>query len=285
MGIGFTGELPAFDLQTPDTKSEVAGEMVGKLGLTWMRDVWYGVPNEPDAPPVPPPVLGGLREARLAWFYGRLGLTPLGAVAGGVHGALTGESSRKVKQALPAITDALEQVQLPGRFEPLLLALIREKLPGAVLLTNRLPSETSLPAPGLMETIAPLPPELSAVRKASSDVRAFEGADVAVVLRVVNWGLSGRAGRKMPVSVSFVVKATLILAKERVRGRSFYATYESAKQPFLVWAADGGKPLRDELWRGVESIANQIAVQLPAPPPAAPTPSTAPGIAPLVGGL
>src|SRR5436190_9114039 len=156
---------------------------------------------------------------------------------------------------LCANTNALAEVQFPSRFGPLVLALIREKLPGAILLTNQLPNETSFPFPSLMETVFPLPPELQALKKSWSDVRAFEGADVGVVLRVVNWGLSGRAGHDPPLSVSLVLKGTLIRVQERVRGRSFYAGYESAKQPFVSWAANGGKPLRDELWRGVESIA------------------------------
>jgi hypothetical protein len=283
MGVGFGGELPAFDLQTPDTKTEVAGDAVSKLGLTWMRDLWYGVPGEPEAPPIAPPILGDVREVKLVWFYGRLGFAPLGALAGGIHGAMSGISARKMNDALPAITNALAEVQFPSRFEPLVLALIREKLPGAILLTNQLPNETSFPLPSLMETVFPLPPELQALKKSWSDVRAFEGTDVGVVLRVVNWGLSGRAGHDPPLSVSLVLKGTLIRVQERVRGRSFYASYESAKQPFVSWAANGGKPLRDELWRGVESIANQIAAQLPVPPPA--PPSAPASVAPLVGGL
>jgi hypothetical protein len=267
LGVGFAGELPTFDLQIPDSKSEVAGEVVAKLGLSWMRDVLDGTPDAGDDPPVPPPVLGGLREARLAWFYGRLGFTPVGALAGGVYGNLTGASARTIDGALPALTDSLVQFQLPAGFEPLLLGLVREKVPGMLVLTNRLPVESSFPFPSLMETVAPLPADLLGMRTARSDIGGFGGTDVAVLLRVVNWGLSGRDGRNSPLSVSFVVKGTVVNAKERTRVRSFYASYESPKQKFAAWSADAAKPFRDELWRGLESIATQIAGELPTPPP------------------
>src|SRR5262249_27582400 len=151
-----------------------------------------------------------VREVQLVWFYGRLAFTPIGALAGGVYGNFSGVSAKKARRAEPGVLDALEQVQIPQRFEPLLLALVREKVPGVVLLTNRLPHETTFPTPSLMDTVAPLPPDLQAFRRSRSDVRAFEGAEVAVVLRVINWGLSGREGSNKPLSVSFVVKGTVI---------------------------------------------------------------------------
>ncbi len=49
--------------------------------------------------------------------------------------------------------------------------------------------------------------------------------------------------------------------------RSFYARYESRKQRFAAWSAEAGKPFRDELWRGIGSIASQIVRQIPPPPP------------------
>jgi len=180
---------------------------------------------------------------------------------------MVGVSRRKIDNALPAITGALVQVQLPERFEGLLLGLLREKMPALVLLTNHLPSESTFPLPSLMDAVAPLPEDLQGMRRARSDVSAFEAADVVLLLRVVNWGLSGRDGRDSPLSVSFVIKGTLVNARDRTRGRSFYARYESRKQRFAAWSAEAGKPFRDELWRGIESIAGQIVRQIPPPPP------------------
>jgi len=127
LGVGFSGKLPAFDLQIPDSRSDAAGDTVARLALSWMRDLWDGLPDAPEARPVPPPLLAGLPEAKLAWFYGRLGFTPVGALAGVVYGNMVGVSRRKIDNALPAITGALVQVQLPERFEGLLLGLLREE--------------------------------------------------------------------------------------------------------------------------------------------------------------
>src|SRR5262249_61756483 len=90
-----------------------------------------------------------------------------------------------------------------------------------------------------------------------------------VLLGVVPWPPSAPDPPPPPLSVSFLVKGTLVNARSRTRGRSFYAFYESPKRPFAAWAKNAGQPLREELWRGIESIAEQIAREIP-PPPAAP---------------
>jgi hypothetical protein len=266
VGIGFSGQLPAFDLRVPDSKAEAAGEMAAKLGLSWVRDLLEGTPDATADPPVPPPVLPQLREAKAIWFYGRLGFAPVGALAGGTWGYLRGASAQKLDRAVGPITEVLAELQIPDRFEPLLLALVQEKLPGLVVLTNRLPTESTFARRSLMDSVAPLPPEWDGLRTARSDVSAFQGVDVVVLLRVVNWGLSGRRGWNAPLSVSITAKGTLVNARDRLHVNGFYAHYESAKRKFVVWSADHGQPFRAELCLGIQSVAEQIARQVPAPP-------------------
>ena len=111
------------------------------------------------------------------------------------------------------------------------------------------------------------------MRRARADTGAFAGADAAVLLRVISWGLMGRAGRNPPLSVRLTVKATMVNVRDATRGREIYAEYESPKRKFIAWAELGGAPLRDELRLGIQNVADQIAAQLPVPLPPR-TPST-----------
>jgi hypothetical protein len=119
-----------------------------------------------------------------------------------------------------------------------------------------------------MDELVPLPTEWKGLRQARVDVSAFDGADAAVVLRVVSWGLMGRHGRNPPLSLHFSIKGTVVNLRDRTRGKEIYATFESRQQKFVAWSADGARELRDELRRAVQSVADQIAAQVPAPPPA-----------------
>jgi hypothetical protein len=105
LGVGFSGELPEFVVQVPDTRSEVSGETVARLGLSWVRDWLADTPHQSDAPLVRSPILPQWKTASDIWFAARLGFTPVGTAAGLVHGGLTGESAAKIDQAvLPSPT-------------------------------------------------------------------------------------------------------------------------------------------------------------------------------------
>ena len=267
LGVGFSGELPEFVVQVPDTKSEASGEMVARLGLSWVRDWLAGTPYQTDAPLIGPPILPQWQTATDIWFVGRLGFTPIGTAAGLVYGGFAGEAATKIDRAIPSITNAMAEMQIPERFEPLLLALLQEKWRGVLGLKSRLPHESSFHRPGLMDEVLPLPVEWQGLRQARVDVSSFEGVDAAMVLRVVSWGLMGHHGRNAPLSLNFTVKGTLVNLHDRTRGREFYASYESSKQKFVAWSAQDGQALRDELRRAVQSVADQIAAHVPAPPP------------------
>ena len=271
LGVGFSGELPQFVVQVPDTKSEVSGDVVARLGLSWVRDWLAGTPYETDEPLIQPPLRLPLpfldKVVYDVWFVGRLGFTPVGAAAGFVTGAREGESARKLERALPAVGSAMEEVQMQAGFEPLLLALLREKLPGLSVLTNRLPHESTFHQPERLDREVPLPPEWRGMRRVRSESAAFGGADAGVILRVVSWGLMGRHGHNKLLSVNVVVKGTVVNIREGTRVREFYTQYESPRKKFVEWSVDGGKALRDELRQSVQSIARQIAGEMPPPPP------------------
>jgi hypothetical protein len=266
-GMGFSGELPEFVVQVPDSRAEVSGEMVAKLGLSWVRDWLKDTSYEGTEPPVPPPLLPGLKTSRDIWFVGRLGFTPIGTIAGLTYGRLGGESAKKIDLALPSITNVMAGLQIPDRFEPLLLGLLQEKWPGAVLLTNRLPHESAFLQPTLMNELVPLPRDWEGMRESRVDVSGFPSADAAVVFRVVSWGLMGVAGRNSPLSVNLIVKGTLVNLRNRTRGKESYAVFQSEKRPFVAWSENDGQPLREELRRGVQSLADQFIIQISAPAP------------------
>jgi hypothetical protein len=267
LAVGFSGELPDFVVQVPDTKSEVSGEVVARLGLSWVRDWLAETPYETDAPLVRAPILPQWKTVSDIWFVGRLGFTPVGTAAGLVYGGLAGESAKKIDRAVPSITNALAELQIPNRFEPLLLALLQEKWRGMTALKNRLPHESTFHRPGLMDQLVPLPAEWQGLRETRVNVSAFEGADAAVVLRVISWGLMGRRARNPPLSLHFSVKGTVVNLRDRTKGKEIYAGYESREQKFVAWSAEGARELRDELRRAVQSVADQMAAQVPAPPP------------------
>jgi len=267
LAVGFSGELPQFVVQVPDTKSEVSGDVVARLGLSWVRDWLAGTPYETDEPLIQPPILPQIKQVQDIWFVARLGFTPIGAAVGFVTGARAGESARKLKRALPSVGSAMEEVQMQAGFEPLLLAFLQEKLPGLSVLTNRLPHESTFHQPERLDREVPLPPEWQGMRRVRSDAAAFGGADAGVILRVVSWGLMGRHGHNQLLSVNVVVKGTVVNLREGTRLREFYAQYESPRKKFVEWSVDGGRALRDELRQSVQSIAERIAGEMPPPPP------------------
>jgi len=275
LGVGFSGHLPQFVVQVPASRSEVSGELVSKLGLSWVRDWLKDTPYEGTEPPVAPPLRLPVkfldRVTQDAWFVGRLGFTPIGTVAGLTSGALSGESAKRIDQALPAITNVMAELQIPGRFEPLLLGLLREKWPGVILFTNSLPHESTFLRSSLMNDVVSLPQGWDGLRESRVNIAPFPGADAAVVLRVVSWGLMGRAGRNSPLAVKLTVKATLVNLRNRSLRREFYAEYESGTKSFVSWSDDAGQHLREELLSGIQDIADQITSQVPVPVPE-PTP-------------
>ena len=122
VGIAYGGSLPEFDLQIPDTRGEAAQERAVQLGLWWERDLEEGrVRNELDA-------LG---------IYLGMGLTPLGALAGGSSGAFAGESARKLTPALTIITNVMAELDVQEALRRQLPLLLREKSPQPVVLMTK----------------------------------------------------------------------------------------------------------------------------------------------------
>ena len=248
VGLAYGGDLPAFDLQIPDTKSEAAGEMAAKLGLKWMRDLHEGlVCNELDG-------LG---------VYVGMAFTPVGMTAGAIYGAGAGESARKLQPALMVVTNAMNELQVQEGIQRHLFLLVREKsLQPLTVLTNSFPAESAFRVPSLMDAYAPLPfslaPRQPEIECASS---GNDAVDTLLLIRVVNHGLSGRHGYNSTVALNVALRVTLVRVADRAQLSGFYAQYDGPSRHFIDWAAHDAQPFREEWQRALQSLADQIVAQ------------------------
>ena len=257
--LAYGGSLPEFDLQIPDTKAEAAEERAVKLGFSWARDLKQNrVCNEIDA-------LG---------VYIRMGLTPVGALAGAAYGSVAGESAKKLNPAITTLTNAMAELQVQEALRRQLLRLIQEKSPQPVrLVTNSFPAETAFRVPSLMDQYAPLPFSFAAQQKEKEcGPSAFEGMDTLLLVRAINHGLSGLDGHNSQLSFNMAVRVTLVRAADRTQLLGFYAQYDSPPRKFVDWAVNNAQPFRAEFERALQSLAGQIVAQsgLQLPQPQAP---------------
>lgn len=260
MGLAYAGTLPKFDLQLPQTRMDAAGEASAKLGLSWMRDLHEtNVHNVFQA-------LG---------IYVRMGLTPLGLLAGTGYGAIAGESASKLDPALNTLSRAIHELQVDEMMRSQLLFLLHQRsVQPVVLLTNLSTADTVFRVPSLMDEYAPLPFSF-ATQQPSKDCAspAFEGLDTVLLIRVVNHGLSGRHGYNSGLAVNVVVVATLIRPQDRTQLFNFYAQYDSAKKSFIEWGANDAQAFRAEMERALQSVTQQILSKSGLQVPRAPQPT------------
>ena len=247
IGLAYAGELPKFDLQVPETKGDLAGERAAKFGLGWVRAANEGlVQNEPEA---------------LAWC-GWVALTPVGMAVGGLSGAWSGVSSKKVDTASQAITKAMEDVQVQEAPRRGLLRLIGKLSPVPLtILTNGFPSEKAFPVNdnSLMNQLAPLPYSFAALKAAEErGPLPDEGLEVLLLVRMINHGLSGLDQANAPLSFNMVLHVTVVRVRDHTQLFDFYAKYDSAPKKFVQWAANNAQSFREETERALQSLAAQV---------------------------
>ena len=260
VGLAYGGRLPQFDFQIPDSRGEASGEEAAKIGLSWVRDLKANaVDNELDA----------------LWVYIRMGLSPVGVLAGSIYGGCVGESVKKLDPAAVALDRALKELQVEQAVPRQVFNAIRQKsLRPVVLPTNSFPAESAFRVPTLMDQYAPLPLSFATSQpEKACGPSAFDGMDTLVLVRVVNHGLSGRDRHNPRLSLNLALRVTVIRAQDRTQLFWFYAQYDSPAQKFIEWAKDDAAPFRVELQRAVESLADQIVAQSGLQVPAGPNPT------------
>jgi hypothetical protein len=260
VGLAYGGRLPQFDLQIPDSRAEASGEEAAKKGLSWVRDLKANaVDNELDA----------------LWVYIRMGLSPVGLLAGSIYGGCVGESARKLDPAAVVLDQTIKELQVEQAVPRQVFQAVRQKsLRPLVLPTNSFPAESAFRVPTLMDLYAPLPLSFATSQpEKACGPSAFDGMDTLVLVRVVNHGLSGRDRHNPKLSLNLALRVTVIRAQDRTQLFAFYAQYESPARRFVDWAKDDATPFRVEFQRAVESLAEQIVAQSGLQVPAGPNPT------------
>ena len=256
IALVYGGTVPKFDLQVPDTKEEVAGDTARMLSLDWLRFAReHGILCELDG-----------RRVQLG-----MALTFPAWIAGEIHGGIVGKPAKKVDATSLVLGNAMNELQVEEALRWQLMYLVWEKNQQAVtILTNSFPVESEFRMPTIMDIYAPIPlskrvapPHATLCANLSA-----QGFDRMMMVRVINYGLSGKDGHDSDLSVNMTVRVTFIQLSDATQGDTFYAEHTSLERKFFVWAENNGELFREEFRRGVQNVAEQISSRVPATAPA-----------------
>jgi hypothetical protein len=169
-------------------------------------------------------------------------LAPVAGLVGAVVGAVEAESAATVEESAAALQNALAELKIQETMRDRVLQVAQEQTRYPfVLLEDR-----GLTAYG------------EEVRYSAS---ADEGIDTILEVSVPKLGLLG-GGVNPPLPLVMIADARLISVAD---GRELYAhtwKYRSGTRKFVEWAANNAQPLRDEIDRAYQSLAEQIVKEL-----------------------
>ncbi len=260
IALVYGGTVPKFDLQVPDTKGEVAGDTARILCLDWLRFAReHGIQCELDG-----------RRVQLG-----MALTLPAWIAGGIYGGIVGKPAKKVDATSVVLANAMNELQVEEALRWQLMYLVWEKNQQAVtILTNSFPPEREFRTPTIMDVYAPIP---VSKRVAPPHAKlcaslAAQGFDKLMMLRVINYGLSGKDGHDSALAVNVAVRVSFVQTADATQGETFYAEHTSSARKFFVWAENNGELFREEFRHGMLKVAEQISSRVPATPPPSGTP-------------
>jgi hypothetical protein len=160
-------------------------------------------------------------------------LVPVGAVVGGIAGGAMAEPATIVKEAETAIQSAFADLPIPDMLRDRVLHVARVE-------TRHIFAQQD-------GTAAP-----------DATAESLAGSDTILQINVQGYGTKAAWRPNPPV---FLFLDTDVRLMRRADGTVIYSrrvTWMSAGRPLVAWAAGNGNPVRQELERGIQYLAERI---------------------------
>ncbi len=207
---------------------------------------------------------GGAREAAIVCgsvILAGLGVAvaggTIGALVGSVHGAITAESASRVRAAETELESAMVDLDVQATFRDSVLRAARDRSTLSFVAVDD-------PEPG--------PGGKPAGESASSTA----GVDAVLEVRVSRIGLAGQGSVNPPMILVMTAPVRLVRAADNTELLAATFQYRSlSAYKFVEWALADSAAFREEVERGVRSLADDI-VRLLFPPDATDSPPTEP---------
>ncbi len=164
-------------------------------------------------------------------------LAPLGAVVGSIYGAAAAEPAAGVEEAETAIRSAFADCQIPDTLSDRVLQVAREET---------------------RHTFVPRDKVAGLAVEGVSPERAAGAMDTALEISIQGYGTKAAWSINPPVHLFLTAQVRLLRGTDGrvLHSRTF--TWMSPGRPISAWGSVEGKPLRQELERGVQYLAERI---------------------------
>ncbi len=235
-------------------------EHLGRLGVAYQGHVFLSVDAKPLRGAGQGAGRGAIQGLALPLAVACSGGNPMGAAGaillspgfaavGALVGAVLAPSAAAVEEAETVLDQVAADPDVLLAIHDRLLQAVQRRRPDAVV---TLP----LPEPGgVEESLAPV----AWARGGIETVLEVRGPDI----RFMKGRLAGSINPSLRLSVNLA--ARLIRTADGSVLYSFLPMYDGEARTYTGWAADNAQPLREELDRAAESLAQQIVAQVFGP--------------------
>ncbi|MGH7404737.1 MAG: hypothetical protein ACREJA_02515 [Candidatus Methylomirabilales bacterium] len=169
-------------------------------------------------------------------------LSPVVALGGAIYGAIAADSAEKVEATEATFKKALADLKIQETFRDRVLQVARDET-----------RQTFVPVEHRGPTILN--------EEVSYSFLTAEAIDTILEVGVTRFGLEGEGiNPLLPLVIS--TRARLVRVDDGAELYTREWVYRSRKRKFVEWAANNAQPLRDELDRAHQSLAEQIVDEL-----------------------
>ncbi len=186
-------------------------------------------------------ILGGAHGGAYGAALGIL-LSPVCALGGGIYGAIAAETSERVEEAEATFNKAVVDLNIQEAMRDRVFQIAQQ--------------ETRYPL-ALLTGQGPNAREAAAADRSS----ARQETDTILEVSVPRFGLVG-GGINPPLPLVVTAHARLVRVADGTELYTAPWTYRSGTRKFVEWAANNAQPLRTELDRAVQTLAETIVEEL-----------------------
>ncbi len=237
IGVVSASFQPEFTSQKPMTKGNAAKAAAGAGARGCLRtggSVLGAVPGGGD------PFAGAVVAAV---GLGIIVLTPVGAAVGGIVGAVRGVNEAAINDAESTLNLALNEIDLQKTLRDRVLSVAQEK-------TSYIFTPLDDKGPSFLN------------EEVSYLSRIQAGVETILELSVLQFGLSSTSdgpGINPPLTLFMAANVRVVrISDDKVLYNYAFRYENEEKKKFTKWAEKQGQPLKDELNRCLDSLANQI---------------------------
>lgn len=165
-------------------------------------------------------------------------LAPVGAVLGGIAGGATAEPAAAVEEAEAAVRAAFADLKIPDTLRDRIVQVTRAETPYTLFF--------------LQDDAA----EECATR--DNPARGADAMDTVLQINVQGYGTKAAWRPNPPIFLFLDANVRLLRSADNTVLYSRKAAWVSAGRPLAEWAGSNGDPVREELGRGVQYLAERI---------------------------